>query len=185
MLRALRAGSRVTSELVLVTAGGMFLTNAALTHRRWHHYSVLPALLHSFNKGNNKISLAIFQTCGTMWNMFNKKLILFPLIYLCWCWNYMHSTSPGHGCWEQHNWRSNHLSPPLTLQSAVGSFSFISVSLLSWRHYLCCGELRFNQGLLGNTWDNISTIYGYVSLWNGNIIVIVCGQFSWPWCSTL
>ena len=135
-----------------------------------------------------KILLAIFQTCGTMWNMFNKKLILFPLIYLCWCWNYMHSTSPGHGCWEQHNWRSNHLSPPLTLQSAVGSFSFISVSLLSWRHYLqylCCGELRFNQGLLGNTWDNISTIYGYVSLWNGNIIVIVCGQFSWPWCSTL
>ena len=28
-------------------------------------------------------------------------------------------------------------------------------------------------------------IYGYFSLWNGNIIVIVCGQFSWPWCSTL
>ena len=23
-----------------------------------------------------------------MWNMFNKKLILFPMIYLCWCWNY-------------------------------------------------------------------------------------------------
>ena len=126
------------------------------SHTEGHHYSVLPAPMHSFNKGNNKISLAIFQTCGTMWNMFNKKLILFPMIFVLVFELQMHPTTPGHGCWEQHKWRSNHLSPPLTLQSAVGSFSFISVSLLSWRHYLCCGEGRFNQGLLGNTWDNIT-----------------------------
>ena len=124
--------------------------------------------MHSFNKGNNKISLAIFQTCGTMWNMFNKKLILFPMIYLCWCWNYRcirHHQATDVGSSTNEGQITFHLLSLCSLLSVV--FSFISVSLLSWRHYLqylCCGELRFNQGLLGNTWDNISTIYGYVSL---------------------
>ena len=85
--------------------------------------------------------------------MFNKKLMLFPMISVL---ELMFGTA------------KMEVKLPFTSSHSVAWLSAISLLfysfLLSWRHYLCGGAVCFNQGMLGNTWDNISTIYGYFSL---------------------
>ena len=51
--------------------------------------SLLLAPVHSFNKAFTDFIRNNSNVWNSaVWNMFNKILILFPMIYLCWCWNY-------------------------------------------------------------------------------------------------
>ena len=100
----------------------------------------------------NKILLAIFQTCGKCLTKYINVI--------------SNDSCVGVGTIVWYNTNGGQITfHLLSLCSlAVGNFSFISVSLSSWQHYLCGGAVGFNQGMLSNTWDNISTIYGYFSL---------------------